>query len=200
MPARSSPWIASEAPAIPGVRWPRVAHEAYRVDYGPRWPDGVITLEPPRLGKPFRVRVPQVDADGNELAWRPQPGAPGAAGDVYAVEPPSRRGPSGRARRFLRHLHPVRPRPGGARTKGRSATERDRALWGSNAIRGAGQASRRDAHASRLAPRRGRAARRGAGRARVDVADAASPCPEASKAGLTSSGSPADSSAAGEPP
>ena len=56
------------APAIPGVKWPRVAHEAYRVDYGPRWPDGIITLEPPRLGKPFGVRVPQVDADGNELA------------------------------------------------------------------------------------------------------------------------------------
>ena len=55
------------APAIPGVRWPRVAHEAYGVDYGPRWPDGVITLEPPRLGKPFPVRVPQVDSDGNEL-------------------------------------------------------------------------------------------------------------------------------------
>ena len=55
------------APAIPGVGWPRVAHEAYRVDYGPRWPSGVITLEPPRLGKPFAARVPQVDADGNEL-------------------------------------------------------------------------------------------------------------------------------------
>jgi hypothetical protein len=55
------------APVIPGVPWPRVAHEAYRVDYGPRWPSGVITLEPPRLGKPFPVRVPQVDADGNEL-------------------------------------------------------------------------------------------------------------------------------------
>src|SRR5262249_22994875 len=55
------------APAIPGVSWPRVAHEAYRVDYGPRWPSGVITLEPPRLGKPFPARVPQVDADGNEL-------------------------------------------------------------------------------------------------------------------------------------
>src|SRR5207249_10693092 len=26
-----------------------------------------ITLEPPRPGKPFPVRVPQVDADGNEL-------------------------------------------------------------------------------------------------------------------------------------
>lgn len=55
------------APAIPRVAWPQVAHEAYRVDYGPRWPDGVITLEPPRLGKPFPARVPQVDADGNEL-------------------------------------------------------------------------------------------------------------------------------------
>ncbi len=55
------------APTIPGVGWPRVAHEAYRVDYGPRWPDGVISLEPPRLGKPFPARVPQVDIDGNEL-------------------------------------------------------------------------------------------------------------------------------------
>jgi len=55
------------APAIPGVSWPRVAHEAYRVDYGPGWPSGIIALEPPRLGKPFLVRVAQVDADGNEL-------------------------------------------------------------------------------------------------------------------------------------
>lgn len=54
------------APAIPGVRWPRVAHEAHRVDYGPRWPEGIITLEPPRLGRPFPARVPQVDDDGNE--------------------------------------------------------------------------------------------------------------------------------------
>jgi hypothetical protein len=56
------------APSIPGVAWPRVAQEAYRVDYGPRWSDGVITLEPPRLGKPFPARVPQVDADGNEIS------------------------------------------------------------------------------------------------------------------------------------
>jgi hypothetical protein len=55
------------APTIPGVAWPRVAHEAYRVDYGPRWPSGIITLEPPRLGLPFPTRVPQVDTDGNEL-------------------------------------------------------------------------------------------------------------------------------------
>ena len=56
------------APAIPGLRWPRVAHEAYRTDYGPRWPEGIISLEPPRLGTPFPARVPQVDADGNEAA------------------------------------------------------------------------------------------------------------------------------------
>jgi len=56
------------APVIPGVSWPRVAQEAHRVDYGPRWSEGIITLEPPRLGKPFPVRVPQVDVDGNELA------------------------------------------------------------------------------------------------------------------------------------
>jgi hypothetical protein len=59
------------APAIPGVGWPRVAHEAYRVDYGPQWGSGIITLEPPRLGKPFPVRVPQVDANGNELGGVP---------------------------------------------------------------------------------------------------------------------------------
>src|SRR2546422_6181539 len=56
-----------QAPAIPGVGWPRAAHEAYRVDYGPRWANGIITLEPPRLGRAFPVRVPQVDADGNEV-------------------------------------------------------------------------------------------------------------------------------------
>src|SRR5439155_742360 len=32
------------------------------------WREGIITVEPPRLGKAFPVRVPQVDADGNEVA------------------------------------------------------------------------------------------------------------------------------------
>jgi hypothetical protein len=53
-------------PAIPGVTAPAVAHEAYRVDYGPRWTDGVITIEPPRLGPAFPIRAPQVDSLGNE--------------------------------------------------------------------------------------------------------------------------------------
>jgi len=55
-------------PAIPGVEVPGKAHEAYRADYGPRFrTEGVVTRQPPELGPAFPVRVPQVDADGNEL-------------------------------------------------------------------------------------------------------------------------------------
>jgi len=62
---------AVRAPAIPGVTWARVAHEPFRLDYGPRWPDGIVTLEPPRRGRPFATRVPQVDEDGNERGGVP---------------------------------------------------------------------------------------------------------------------------------
>ncbi len=55
-------------PRIPRVSTPRAPHEAYRVDYGPRWSDGIIDVEPPRLGAAFPSLVPQVDAAGNELA------------------------------------------------------------------------------------------------------------------------------------
>ncbi len=58
-------------PAIPGVEPPTVVHEAYRVDYGPRWREGIITIDPPRLGRAFPSRVSQVDADGNEAAGVP---------------------------------------------------------------------------------------------------------------------------------
>ncbi len=54
-------------PAIPGLRVPAVIHEAYRLDFGPRWRDGIITLEPPRVGAPFPARVSQVDTAGNEV-------------------------------------------------------------------------------------------------------------------------------------
>jgi hypothetical protein len=56
-------------PAIPGVAFPEVPHLAYRVDYGPSFEsDGIITKEPPDVGEPYPILVPQVDADGNELA------------------------------------------------------------------------------------------------------------------------------------
>jgi len=50
---------------------PRAAQEAYRCDYGPRWAEGIVGLEPPVLGKPFPVLVPQVNAMGNEIAGSP---------------------------------------------------------------------------------------------------------------------------------
>ena len=44
-------------------------HRAYRADYGPKFAtEGVVTLEPPRIGTAFPILVPQVDADGNGVA------------------------------------------------------------------------------------------------------------------------------------
>jgi hypothetical protein len=54
-------------PKIPHTTLPSEANTAYRLDYGPNWRDGILTLQPPHVGKPFPVLVPQVDADGNEL-------------------------------------------------------------------------------------------------------------------------------------
>jgi len=55
-------------PQIPGVRAPRMAHVAYRVDYGPDFTArGIITKEPPALGPAFPSLVPQVDGFGNDL-------------------------------------------------------------------------------------------------------------------------------------
>ena len=55
-------------PRIAGVDLPRVAHGAYRADYGPRWDRGIVTVQPPRLGPAFPTLVPDVDALGNERA------------------------------------------------------------------------------------------------------------------------------------
>jgi len=53
-------------PAIPGVNLPHEANAAYRLDFGPRWQDGILSTQPPKVGQAFPVLVPQVDADGNE--------------------------------------------------------------------------------------------------------------------------------------
>jgi hypothetical protein len=53
-------------PAIPGVNQPHEANAGTRLDFGPHWREGVHTVEPPIVGKPFPVLVPQVDVDGNE--------------------------------------------------------------------------------------------------------------------------------------
>ena len=53
-------------PAIPGVNKPHEANEAYQIDFGPNWRDGILSIQPPKVGKAFPVLVPQVDSDGNE--------------------------------------------------------------------------------------------------------------------------------------
>ena len=53
-------------PAIPGVNKPHEANEANHLDFGPRWQQGILALQPPKVSEPFPVLVPQVDADGNE--------------------------------------------------------------------------------------------------------------------------------------
>jgi hypothetical protein len=55
-------------PKIPGVAFPTTFHRAWRLDFGPEWKRGVITAHPPRLGTEFTGLVPQVNADGNEIA------------------------------------------------------------------------------------------------------------------------------------
>jgi len=53
-------------PAIPGVSLPHEANAAYRIDFGPNWQNGILSIQPPKVGERFPVLVPQVDADGNE--------------------------------------------------------------------------------------------------------------------------------------
>jgi hypothetical protein len=56
-------------PAIPSVVVPAAPQKAWRTDYGPDFAaKGVASQEPPRLGAQFPILVPQVDADGNDLA------------------------------------------------------------------------------------------------------------------------------------
>jgi len=54
-------------PRIPGVRTPHDVNLAYHLDFGSQWKSGIISNEPPKVGKPFAVLVPQTDADGNDL-------------------------------------------------------------------------------------------------------------------------------------
>ncbi|WP_428267286.1 alpha/beta hydrolase domain-containing protein [Haliangium sp.] len=55
-------------PRMPGISAPTAAHVAYRADYGPEWPRGIVTRQPPALGPPFPALVPQIDRCGNERA------------------------------------------------------------------------------------------------------------------------------------
>lgn len=89
-------------PSIPRVAVARNPKRAYRLDFGPDFrTQGVVTIEPPKVGKEFPVRVPQVDADGNEVAgirtpavavplgtytgWNLREPSLGAPGEMYSM-------------------------------------------------------------------------------------------------------------------
>ncbi|HVN63787.1 MAG TPA: alpha/beta hydrolase domain-containing protein, partial [Candidatus Binataceae bacterium] len=56
-------------PKIPGIAFPMYLHRAYPSNYGPEFRSkGIATQEPPELGKPYPTLLPQVDADGNDIA------------------------------------------------------------------------------------------------------------------------------------
>jgi hypothetical protein len=55
-------------PAIPGVNKALDANEALHLDFGLKWREGILSIQPPKVGEAFPVLVPQVDADGNERA------------------------------------------------------------------------------------------------------------------------------------
>ena len=74
-PASSYPKIADGTlvslrdfawPAIPSVNRPHEANGAYRLDFGPKWREGILSIQPPKVGDAFPVLLPQVDNDGNE--------------------------------------------------------------------------------------------------------------------------------------
>ena len=64
-----APLSKVEFPKIPGVAIPERMHHAYRVFYGPEFRSkGIVTIEPPEVGRAFPMKVPQVDGDGNETS------------------------------------------------------------------------------------------------------------------------------------
>jgi hypothetical protein len=55
-------------PAVPGVRFPLVRNQPARLDFGPGWRQGVVSVEPPRLGPVYPTLVPAVDDVGDDRA------------------------------------------------------------------------------------------------------------------------------------
>ena len=53
---------------MPGYTLPQQPLGAFHLNFGPDWPKGIVSVEPPEIGKPFVVGVPSVDADGNVRA------------------------------------------------------------------------------------------------------------------------------------
>jgi alpha/beta hydrolase family protein len=59
-------------PAVPALPFAEYVPAVWRMDFGPDFRAAsaarVISIEPPRLGEPYPVLVPQVNADGNDVS------------------------------------------------------------------------------------------------------------------------------------
>jgi alpha/beta hydrolase family protein len=55
-------------PAVPGYQLPQQPLRAFHLNFGADWAKGIVSVEPPEVGKPFVVSVPAVDTDGNVRA------------------------------------------------------------------------------------------------------------------------------------
>jgi hypothetical protein len=53
---------------VPGYQLPQQPLRAFHLNFGADWAKGIVSVEPPEVGKPFVVSVPAVDADGNVRA------------------------------------------------------------------------------------------------------------------------------------
>ena len=113
VPAQS---LAGFFQALPGKTFPAILPQPQRLDFGPEWEHGVASCLPPRLGEPYKICVPAVDADGNEVAgirlpdltvplatytgWNPRhpsQGAPEQALRMHGATIPFASTPNGRA-------------------------------------------------------------------------------------------------------
>jgi len=96
------PLQAVAFPKLPGVEFPKRIQQAWHVDYGEEFRSaGIVTIEPPKVGSAFAMRVPQVDADGNDTAgirmpatavplatytgWNPRSPGIGAPDELYSM-------------------------------------------------------------------------------------------------------------------
>lgn len=63
------PLASLKFPRLPGVHIPQRIQTAYRINFGAEFSSrGIVSNEPPKVGKPFPTFVPQVNEDGNETS------------------------------------------------------------------------------------------------------------------------------------
>lgn len=117
--------VAPEAagwPKVAGVAMPPAPMITYRLDLGPEWGAGRVTIEPPRLGAPFVSRVPAVDDAGNDRGGirLPQIAVPLATHSGWNYRHPS----IGAADRLASEIGAYRPLPRTAADRTRTGDSR----------------------------------------------------------------------------